>query len=333
MVRVSFILVASALALVSLAGAASAQDVSGPLLTTDSMTLWAHSGGGTRWLSTIMEDPAGTDATVNLAFPGTANTGSCAAFTLMPAQPHDITLNTEADILFNIRFGSGLAANAGTVSTSLLFAGTEIASAEGALDAIANAYEDRNMVGRSSLAVLPAGGELVWSICFEGAGTAYIQVSQSGQWCNLVLPIVGPAPGAASDPFDLDGDGLNDTWEVGQYGDAALHNASSDPDADGLNNSLEQELGTNATNADTDGDGSTDGAEVDQGTDPLDPLSRPAAGPGTGPLGGADNSTGDGNGTDDLSSGDQGKDSPGLPLVLTLLALVAIAVVAGRRDP
>ncbi|MES2642426.1 MAG: hypothetical protein V4850_23285 [Myxococcota bacterium] len=48
-----------------------------------------------------------------------------------------------------------------------------------------------------------------------------------------------------------------------------------DPDADGLTDAEETEIGTDLVVADSDGDGFDDGAEVEQHTDPLDELDKP----------------------------------------------------------
>ncbi|HJQ93655.1 MAG TPA: hypothetical protein VJ874_05150, partial [Candidatus Thermoplasmatota archaeon] len=61
-----------------------------------------------------------------------------------------------------------------------------------------------------------------------------------------------------TDPDDLDGDGLNDTWEQQYFGNITAQNATGDPDGDGLTNGQEQALGTDPTNPDTDGDGAND---------------------------------------------------------------------------
>ncbi|MEQ1751307.1 MAG: Ig-like domain-containing protein, partial [Prosthecobacter sp.] len=80
------------------------------------------------------------------------------------------------------------------------------------------------------------------------------------------------------------------TWQPGSkyYRRAAFRSAPSgvqtqipfgypildetDPDADGLGNETEKVLGTQANNPDTDGDGLNDGAEMEQGTNPLNGL-------------------------------------------------------------
>lgn len=76
-------------------------------------------------------------------------------------------------------------------------------------------------------------------------------------------------------------DGLPTYWESG-YGldpndDSGDQGASGDPDEDGLTNEQEHDhsLGTDPLDPDTDHDGWLDGEEVAQGTDPLNPGSRP----------------------------------------------------------
>ena len=69
---------------------------------------------------------------------------------------------------------------------------------------------------------------------------------------------------------DGDKDGLPDEWQK-QYGDPR-----SDNDGDGLTAACEFKLGTDSSNADTDGGGESDGSEVDPATclaitDPTDP--------------------------------------------------------------
>jgi len=93
---------------------------------------------------------------------------------------------------------------------------------------------------------------------------------------DTVYEITGEIPWeviaeAGTDPGDLDGDGLPDSWE-GDYGlsNETYADASEDGDEDTLGNYVEYLLGTNPTSADTDADGMPDGWEVGYGLNPLD---------------------------------------------------------------
>lgn len=150
----------------------------------------------------------------------------------------------------------------------------------------------------------------------------------------------GGGGGAAN--TDTDADGLNDTWEEEHFGNLTA-NATDDPDADGCDNACEFAAGTDPNLADTDGDGVSDGDEIAAGTDPLDPADGvPTGGNATAGDGGnatADPGT-DGNATaspDDAGLDDTGdeadkkdKESPGFGLVAVVAAL-GVALVAARR--
>ena len=80
--------------------------------------------------------------------------------------------------------------------------------------------------------------------------------------------------------FDTDLDTLNDGWEVANGFNPRVHNLTdsdpsndpgADPDNDGLTNSEEETIGTNANDPDSDGDGVDDKTERDQGSNPNDP--------------------------------------------------------------
>lgn len=71
---------------------------------------------------------------------------------------------------------------------------------------------------------------------------------------------------------DTDGDGMPDGWEVEHQLDPASSSGDNgslvDPDGDGLTNFDEWLNGTDPHNANSDGEGGNDGAEVDAGSDP-----------------------------------------------------------------
>ncbi|KAF0093100.1 MAG: alpha-1 2-mannosidase [Puniceicoccaceae bacterium 5H] len=71
----------------------------------------------------------------------------------------------------------------------------------------------------------------------------------------------------ASTAVDSDGDGLEDAWEMDQFG-SLDYTAENDVDGDGLTNLQEQKIGTDAMLADTDGDLFDDGVEVAHGLNP-----------------------------------------------------------------
>ena len=76
-----------------------------------------------------------------------------------------------------------------------------------------------------------------------------------------------PFPLDPSRPVDFDGDGLPDAWERRHFTSTDAQDGAGDPDADGLNNTRENELGTDPNKADTDGDGIEDADD----RAPLDP--------------------------------------------------------------
>jgi ligand-binding sensor domain-containing protein len=79
---------------------------------------------------------------------------------------------------------------------------------------------------------------------------------------------------------DYDRDGMPNDWELTyKFDPLNPADAVANPDNDGLDNATEHRYGTNPRQADTDGDGASDGAEVDAHTDPLNPNQKPAAGP------------------------------------------------------
>lgn len=88
--------------------------------------------------------------------------------------------------------------------------------------------------------------------------------------------IIETAPHVIDEEKDSDKDGILDKWEL-KYGMDILDqsDAEMDLDEDGLTNLQEYTLGTNPSKADTDGDKVSDKKEIEVGTDPLDPISKP----------------------------------------------------------
>ena len=81
----------------------------------------------------------------------------------------------------------------------------------------------------------------------------------------------------SADLKDTDEDGIPDEWEVEHGLDPSdPSDAYADFDGDGLTNIQEYTFGTNPNIVDTDGDRVTDKDEIiNEGTDPLDPISKP----------------------------------------------------------
>jgi List-Bact-rpt repeat protein/parallel beta helix pectate lyase-like protein/thrombospondin type 3 repeat protein len=83
----------------------------------------------------------------------------------------------------------------------------------------------------------------------------------------------------SGDILDTDSDGLEDNWEIANFGDLSQV-GSGDGDEDMSTNLEEFAYATNPTEADTDRDGYYDREEIVYGTNPLSAQSFPSVGPG-----------------------------------------------------
>ncbi len=118
-----------------------------------------------------------------------------------------------------------------------------------------------------------AVGELSWDPVSGLAADVPGAVTDAGDGkFAVVLDDAGNGMQSAAtdvDP-DSDDDGLEDAWELAEFGNLD-QTPEGDPDEDGLTNTQEFDLGTRPGASDSDGDGLADGAEVNEHeTDPLD---------------------------------------------------------------
>lgn len=91
-------------------------------------------------------------------------------------------------------------------------------------------------------------------------------------------PVPEPEDNTTQEFNDDDADGLEDSWEQEHF-EGNTSGPSDDPDLDNCDNACEQAAGTDPNNWDTDGDGVQDGDEVAAGSDPNDPFSVPTEEP------------------------------------------------------
>ena len=122
----------------------------------------------------------------------------------------------------------------------------------------------------SSSGILPPESIIITAEIFEGGGPPATFATND---VETTLPVHN----------DSDLDFMPDDWEVANLLDPTLDDSQGDPDADGLTNVAEYELGTDPNAEDTDGDGLSDGEEVVGGNDGFitDPLNPDTDGDGT----------------------------------------------------
>ncbi|MCK4389013.1 MAG: PKD domain-containing protein [Desulfobacterales bacterium] len=105
--------------------------------------------------------------------------------------------------------------------------------------------------------ILKPNNPYYWRVVVFDKETNPENCSISGNWSFYV-----------SEKEDSDSDGMDDTWEVENFGDLS-HDGTADTDSDGLTDLNEFQNGTGPNDPDTDGDGILDGWEVSKGLQPL----------------------------------------------------------------
>lgn len=264
--------------------------------------------------------------------------------TLTPALTAAATMGT-GPIKATIPFGSSTCGGHPTITSTLKSGSTIIA--EGSAEhtyyntGTGNPYDVLTLDMAVTATTLAASQPLIWTVHVVGTwyGAGFMGVGLPQGQSKLEIPIASVGP---SGPVDSDSDGLDDAWETDNFGDLASDGAG-DPDADGLNNTREQELETDPNDADTDGDGASDGLEDQEGTDPLDPASTPQPGSTTSPpsssTGGPSSSSNPSSSAPTSSSGptsspasgaNEGESTPA-PAWTLLGALALLGVLLRRR--
>ncbi len=122
---------------------------------------------------------------------------------------------------------------------------------------------------------LGPGGTADFDVTFDpssaGLLEAEVQVSSDDSDESLYTFAIS-GTGTDVNPDDLDGDGMDDTWES----ENGVDDPDGDPDGDLVTNLEEFQHGTDPNLVDSDGDLYSDREEIDAGYDPLDPHDNPA---------------------------------------------------------
>ena len=114
-------------------------------------------------------------------------------------------------------------------------------------------WRDSELIG-DSLEASNVVLALDWLLVGDSSSSFSVQAEvDTVRWIRGVFPPIPPA--------DLDGDGLEDAWELANF-ENLDQTAEGDADEDGLANGMEQTRGTDPNNKDSDGDGLEDGPEV-----------------------------------------------------------------------
>lgn len=202
------VITAITLALAAASPPAATAQASAPALDATNNILYGHTNDDDSdlWMNTLMVDPDATEgATVGMGLP----VGESITFTARPTLAAPVTLDPTQSISFVLRFGSGCCVAAGTLSTQLAIGGTIIASAEGSTDTWAGYKETLLTAAPTMETIDPTAGDLTWTVTFEGAGSAFLQVGQREQYSHIVLPILDP-PQDEVLPLDDETAGLDD---------------------------------------------------------------------------------------------------------------------------
>ncbi len=281
------------------ANVAQGQSPDAPAPSPSETTLYAHAPAtqDIGWMNTLPDD--GEPDTPLFLFPDdnidAAGAASAAPVTvagyqielpLTPGLTEGLKLDPDGTIEINAHVGGGIfTAGYVSVGTRIMSGDTEVAIGSPSTKPVypAQANGELYIQWTWSLEVLvdelPADQPLTWVL--EGSAIVgnnlYLSTYESRGRSYVTLPITGVlggggggAGGGGAAVLDTDADGLNDTWEEEHFGNLTA-NATDDPDADGCDNACEFAAGTDPNVADTDGDGISDGDEIAAGGDPLDP--------------------------------------------------------------